>query len=220
VPLSAEQARRVYDRIGLLQDSQAFYEDAAVERMIALGDLAAATSVFELGCGTGRLGRRLLAGHSPVATYLATDVSPRMARIAERRLRPWADRAKVIALEPGVERLPGDDGGFDRFLATYVFDLLEERDAQGLLAEAHRLLGGDGRLCAVSITGGRSGASRVLMSALAAVAESFPPLVGGCRPIDLTRLLDRERWVVTASEVVISWAVSSQIVVARAADGS
>ena len=54
MPLTAEQARRVYDRIGCAQDTQAFYEDAAVIRLAQLGAFERARSVFELGCGTGR----------------------------------------------------------------------------------------------------------------------------------------------------------------------
>ena len=221
MPLSDLQARRVYDRIGRLQDSQAFYEDAAVERMLALGDLASATAVFELGCGTGRLARRLLAERlPPAATYVSTDISPRMTQIAEARLGPWAGRARVVTLEPGGERLPGDDGAFDRFVATYVFDLLEERDTGRLLDEAARLLGRGGLLCAVGITAGPGGLTRFVMNGWAKIAARVPELVGGCRPIDLRPHLSTERWAITASEVVTRWAVSSQVVVARRTDAT
>jgi hypothetical protein len=36
--LSTEQARRVYDRLGAKQDTQAFYENPAFDRLIAAGD--------------------------------------------------------------------------------------------------------------------------------------------------------------------------------------
>ncbi len=44
-----------YDRFGRRQDPQGWYEDAALERLIALGRLAEARAVCEFGCGTGRL---------------------------------------------------------------------------------------------------------------------------------------------------------------------
>lgn len=53
--LSREEARRVYNRIGKLQDSQAFYEAPAIDLIIDHGHFATAQSVFEFGCGTGRL---------------------------------------------------------------------------------------------------------------------------------------------------------------------
>ncbi len=221
MPLSPDVARRVYDRIGQLQDSQAFYENAAIDRMIALADLPNARSVFELGCGTGRLAQRLLADHLPLqASYLATDVSTRMVSIAEDRLGAWASRASVLALDPAARGLPGQSRSFDRFVATYVFDLLEEHDARRLLAEAARLLGSGGRLCVVGITPGPGGMTRGVMETWGAIANRFPRMVGGCRPIDLRALLDPERWLVDASEVVTRWAVSSQIVVAEPRDVS
>lgn len=219
MPLSDLQAREVYDRIGRVQDSQAFYEDAPVERMVALSDLAHATAVVELGCGTGRLARSLLAEHlPPQATYLATDISPRMARIAQARLRPWGDRARVVTLQPGRERLPGDDGAFDRFIATYVLDLLERSIARRMLDEAARLVCPGGRLCLAGITPGPRGLTRLVMSGWGAFANRFPRIVGGCRPIDARPLLDGERWTAMMSEVVTRWAVSSQVVVATRTD--
>ncbi len=37
--LSADRVRRFYDRLGRLQDTQAFYEDAAIDDLIAHSDL-------------------------------------------------------------------------------------------------------------------------------------------------------------------------------------
>ncbi len=217
--LSPEDSRRFYDRVGRAQDSQAFYEDAAVDRMIALADLSDARSIFELGCGTGRLARRLLARHLPAeATYLAGDISPRMVQIAQARLSGWPGRARVAALEPTAHGLPGDTAGFDRFIATYVFDLLDDGDARRLLAEASRLLTPDGRLCLVSITPGPGGLPRLVSSAWAATAARFPRLVGGCKPTELRDVLDPALWTVVSTDVVTKWAVSSQVVVAVRAD--
>jgi hypothetical protein len=47
------EARRVYDRIGRKQDTQAFYEDRATSLVISHLHLATAQAVFEFGCGTG-----------------------------------------------------------------------------------------------------------------------------------------------------------------------
>jgi hypothetical protein len=47
MPLDAEGARRFYGRLGRLQDTQAFYEDAATARLVKLGCFAQARSPFE-----------------------------------------------------------------------------------------------------------------------------------------------------------------------------
>jgi len=51
VALSLDQARSVYDRIGRVQDWQAFYEDATTERLVANAALYADQTIFEFGCG-------------------------------------------------------------------------------------------------------------------------------------------------------------------------
>ena len=54
-PLSIPEARRFYDRFGAKQDKQVWYEAAALDDLVLHSDLANARSIFELGCGTGRL---------------------------------------------------------------------------------------------------------------------------------------------------------------------
>jgi len=85
--LSPDHARRVYDRIGSLQDSQAFYEDRATDLLVQFGDFARARRVFEFGCGTGRFAARLLQQELPSdAVYHGVDLSPTMVRLAEERI--------------------------------------------------------------------------------------------------------------------------------------
>ncbi|HEV2368904.1 MAG TPA: class I SAM-dependent methyltransferase, partial [Acidimicrobiales bacterium] len=133
-------AATVYDRIGRFQNTQAPIERAAVERLITAGALHDAGAVFELGCGTGKLARRLLAEVLPgTATYLGGDVSPRMVALARRQVAPWSSRAEVVQLD-GTLPLPGSDRSVNRFIAAYVFDLLEHDYAKGVLRDAHRLL--------------------------------------------------------------------------------
>ena len=122
--LTPEQARRVYDRIGRAQDWQRFYEDAATAELVAHADFDTAHAVVELGCGTGRFAAALLAGYLPAdASYVGVDLSPRMVALASDRLGPWRHRAAVTLVDGGAT-LPAADGGADRFVANYVFDLL------------------------------------------------------------------------------------------------
>src|ERR671910_1215859 len=215
MPLAAEQARRVYDRIGRMQDSQRFYEDAATSRLAELGGFAEARSVFELGCGTGRFAASLLSERLPAdARYLGVDVSPKMAALARQRLRQWAPRAEVGLLDPPALELPGEDGGFDRFVATYVFDLLALDHARMLLSEAQRLTGRSGLLCVAGLTHGVTRATQLVSKAWGAVAKRRPSLLGGCRPIELTELLAPDAWRLRDREVIARWGISSEVVVA------
>jgi ubiquinone/menaquinone biosynthesis C-methylase UbiE len=214
--LNAAAARDVYDRIGRLQDSQRFYEDAATRRLAEVVDFATCESALELGCGTGRYGAYLLATRlPPSATYLGLDVSPRMVALARERLARWSDRARVVLLEPPAVELPAEDGGFDRFVSTYLFDLLSTADARALIDEAARVVAPGGLLALVSLTRGRTGPSRIVSAVWEAAARRWPRLVAGCTPIDLRELVAEPPWTLEHCEVVVRFAVPSQVLSAR-----
>jgi ubiquinone/menaquinone biosynthesis C-methylase UbiE len=215
--LTAPQARRVYDRIGRLQDTQRIYEGSAVAALVAAARFPEAHAVVEIGCGTGALARRLFRHELPAdARYLGVDLSPRMAAIASRRLARFGDRAE-IRIGDGAERLPADDGWADRVLSTYVLDLLPPERAAAVLTECARVLEPGGLLCLASLTTGRGGASRVLTAGWARLWALRPQLVGGCRPSDLLPLLDGHEWQVESASVVTTLAVATQVVIARRA---
>lgn len=212
--LSPEQARSVYNRIGRVQDWQSFYETAPIGDMIAHSGFPLATSVYELGCGTGALAARLLGEElDDAATYLGVDVSDTMVSMTTDRIARWSDRARV-QLVSGDLPLPGRDHHFDRFVATFVFDLLDEGYASRILDEALRLLTSDGLVCIVSLTEGTTPMSSVVAGGWRSIWRSAPRLVGGCRPVDMATMLT-DRWKPVHHRVITSWAVPSEILVAR-----
>lgn len=214
--LSPQAAARVYDRIGRLQDTQAPFERPALDRLVRAGDFARARSVLEVGCGTGSLARRLLAQELPRgSTYTGLDVSTRMVALSRRRVAPWAERARILQVD-GSLPLPAADSSADRIIAAYVLDLLDPAYAGRLIEEATRILTPGGRLCLVSLTQGKSRRGRALTRAWRWIWERAPQLVGGCRPIQLARLLEQANWNVVVDAVIESWSVPSEILVAAA----
>jgi len=176
-------ARRFYDRLGALQDTQGFYENPALDALIEHADFRHARAVFEFGCGTGTLVRRLFETVLPDdARYVGLDLSRTMVGLARERLEPWRDRAEV-RLSDGSPTLPVPDGDFDRFVATYVFDLLGPESHARVLAEAHRILCPGGLLCTVALTHGTTPFSRLVSRLWDGICSRWPRLVGGCRPI-------------------------------------
>lgn len=192
--LTHEQARKVYDRIGKLQDTQAFYEDRTTDRLIANARLGDARRVFELGCGTGRFAEKLLTKHlPPLATYKGVDVSPKMVALATERLAAFPKRARVDLVNGGA---PTDEttGGYDRFLSTFVLDLLSEPDIAAVLREAHRMLEPGGLIGLTSLSLGSNAIGRATARLWSAVHRLRPGLVGGCRPLDLQSFLAPGKW--------------------------
>jgi ubiquinone/menaquinone biosynthesis C-methylase UbiE len=179
----------VYDRFGAWQDAQ-FYEQAALKRLVAHSDFEHASAIFELGCGSGRLAECLFKKHlTDDASYVGIDISTTMVGIATRRLANWGGRAKVQQVD-GTGELPYEDGAFDRFVTTYVLDLLPELAFNHVLSEARRLLRPNGKLCVVSSTEGVKTASRILSSIWKRIYEFNPRLLGGCRPLRVSTLLE------------------------------
>jgi ubiquinone/menaquinone biosynthesis C-methylase UbiE len=214
--LTVEQTRRVYDRIGRIQDLQAVYEHRAITTLLAHADFAHAHAVCELGHGTGALAERLLRDQLPSdARYGGIDISPRMHRLATRRLDAYADRVE-LRLGNALPDLPYPDASFDRFLAAYVLDLLGPDDISRTLDEARRVLAPGGLLCLASLTAGTTRPSRLLTRAWQTLWSLKPALVGGCRPITITNHLDQTARTLRHRQTITTLAITSEVVVAAA----
>jgi len=210
-----EQARRFYDRLGARQDTQAFYEDPPNHDLAAHFALSDARAVFELGCGTGRFAEYLLThGLPPTARYHAIDLSPAMVELARKRLAGFGTRVRVES-SPGDLRLPAEDGTVDRFVSTYVFDLLSRDDIERAVKEAHRVLEPGGLAGVTSLTFGCSGMSRFVSSLWGFVQRARPGLVGGCRPLDVRPFFGAPDWTLEHEAVHTTRGLTSQVVVAR-----
>ena len=197
--LSVEEARVFYDRFGAKQDQQLFYEGPALATLVANAGFAEAQSLFEYGCGTGRFAQELLEHYLPEGCrYLGVDISSTMVRLAS-----------------GEATVAVPDSSIDRFISTYVLDLLPESTAQGVIAEAHRVLSADGLLCIAGITHGVTPLSKLVMSIWLRLFAWKPSLVGGCRPTRLVDLLPAGRWQVLTHKTVVAWSVASEVVIAK-----
>lgn len=213
--LSRTEARTFYDRFGSRQDRQGWYENAALDAVVALGAFGTSRSVFELGCGTGRFAARLLAAElPPEARYDALELSPVMARLAEDRLRAFAPRAQVRRYDGGTP-LPGTDAFYDRFLATYVLDLLSEPEIALVLGEARRLLRPGGLLCLAGLTHGVTPLSRLASGLWRLVHRTNPAWVGGCRPLRVAPLLASSLWRLRHNRTVVARGIASEVLIAE-----
>jgi ubiquinone/menaquinone biosynthesis C-methylase UbiE len=197
--LTHQQAITFYNHFGAKQDWQSF---------------ETAQAVFEFGCGTGAFADLVLAHHLPQgARYLALDSSATMVRLARARLARFGARVVVRQTDSSLQFAEGA-GSFDRVVSTYVLDLLAVPDIAQLLAEAHRLLTGGGRLCLVSLTPGSTRLSRLVTRAWTRIHALSPRLVGGCRPLELRDYLPGTGFRIDYVRVVTRFGVPSEVVVA------
>ena len=214
--LSPAEAKRFYDRLGSAQDWQGFFENPAINEMIGHAAFDSAHSIFEFGCGTGALASKLLQHYLPPnARYVGLDISDTMVSLAQERLKPWSERARIYHSD-GSPRISEPDHSFDRFVSTYVLDLLAPDFIDQLLSEAHRLLVPGGKLCLVSMTFGTSNLSRSVCWGWQRLWRLSPTIVGGCHPIELSEYLGSEGWKPDHTTKVTSWGVTSEVLVASA----
>jgi len=212
--LTREEAKSYYDHFGAKQDSQSFYEAPALQALVENSHFDKATSVFEFGCGTGHFAHELLTKYlSPAAHYHGIDVSTTMIKLASSILAPFSQRATVTLASEEIA-VPAENNSTDRFVSSYVLDLLPSEAVAKVLNEAHRVLQPDGLLCLVSLTQGITFVSRFTMSVWQGLFSMNPAWVGGCRPTELMDHLSTNQWNVRYKNVVVAWGIPSEVVVA------
>jgi ubiquinone/menaquinone biosynthesis C-methylase UbiE len=211
--LSINQIRAIYDRLGQRQDSQKYYEETALENLLAHADFESARSVFELGTGTGAFAERLLRQYLPTqARYLGVDLSSVMVALTREKLVPFGERASVYQSE-GELVFDIPTATVDRFVSNYVVDLLSEEAIDGLLQEAWRMLTPGGRLCWVSLTKGPTVRSRLVSTVWQIIYRLAPHRVGGCRPLRSSGFVKREAWKVIHRDRVTPHNIPSEILI-------
>ena len=212
--LDRETIAALYDAHGVKQDSAGWYEDPPLTRLIEHLPLADSGRVLELGAGTGRFAERLLTDHlPPEARYVAADLSGEMCRLSAARLAAFGERVEVHRASATDFDPPA--GELDVVVSAYMLDILAEHEIAAVFERCHRGLRPGGHLGLVGLTPGESLVGRVVSSIWSAVHRAKPTLVGGCRPMRLTPLLDAGRWQVEHRSVVRAWGIPSEVLVAR-----
>jgi len=137
-----------------------------------------------------------------------------MVGLARARLAPYGARTSVSQSDASL-RFPAADGSFDRFVSTYVLDLLSRADIERALREAHRVLVPGGLAGITSLTFGRDLLGRAVSTLWGAVHRLSPRRVGGCRPLDVEPFFVAPGWTVFYSQTHRASGLTSQVLVAR-----
>jgi ubiquinone/menaquinone biosynthesis C-methylase UbiE len=213
--LSSAQAERFYDTLGKKLDSQTFYEAPALNDLAAHLDFENCRAVLEFGCGTGRFAEELFETRLPPhAIYVGRDISNVMVRLARERLARFGSRATIEKSEGGA-RIDSPNGAFDRFVCTFVLDLLTNAEAQAVISEAQRVLAPGGLAGLVSLTNGRTPIARIITTVWNGLRAVSPMLVGGCRPVEILSLVPALDWKIEHQNIVTPFGIPCEIVVTR-----
>lgn len=228
--LSRAQAREVYDgfaRKGHIggKDTSTGYGGPAVQALLTMALFGDAKTVFEFGCGQAKLANLVLADTAPHLSWTAVDQSPEMISRARQSMEPYGDRFSCALLDTGepaaAAKASGTVSKVDRYISTFVLDLLSERDMYAVLDDAQaRLEPKTGLLLLAGITWGwRDSLRTFAMTLVWEVLYRFVPrVVGGCRPQQLAPYLRARGWTVVSEQRTLPngfpWMVS-EVIAAR-----
>jgi SAM-dependent methyltransferase len=116
---------------------------AVVRALVDAADLQPRETVLEVGCGSGAVARwlaRYTAGSSPIT---AVDVNGYILRVALSLAKSEGQADRITFQEANAESLPFPTNGFD---VTLSFTVMEEVDADRMLAEMVRVTKPGGRV--------------------------------------------------------------------------
>jgi SAM-dependent methyltransferase len=213
--LTRQEARDLYNRFSGSRGDFAFYARPAVDRLVEHGDFKSAAAVVEFGCGTGALAQRLMEQVLPIyAGYSGFDLAENMVQKTRQRLVPFGARVSVTRTD-GRPRVPLPPHSCDRFVSTYVLDLMASQDIAKLLGQAWTVLRPGGLLCLANLSFGTTPLSKLVMNLWQKLHASRPAVVGGCRPIAVSSYLGPASWKILYQSTVISKGVPTEILIAR-----
>ncbi len=212
--LTYYEAKQFYDSFGRKQDKQ-FYEESAINDLIENSKFYKAKNIVEFGCGTGKLASRLLKSTLPDSChYTGVDISQTMIALCQKNIEQYSERAKCYR-NNGEPKIDVPNQSADRFVSTYVLDLLTEKDSLTLLNEAYRILLPGGYLCLASLTHGISPISRIVEILWNGLYKLKPSIVGGCRPIHLKGYLQTDKWHIIHDSFIVSCGIPSEVLIAK-----
>jgi phospholipid N-methyltransferase len=185
------------------------FEEKAVASMLEHCDLHPGQVVVEIGPGSGALAEQILhritndGAISNRPQYYGVDVSETMHHLAKKRLQSYIDRGSAVVEKTDATHDYVDfvSVPVDRFVVSYVFDLLDSKEIERMLAIMKNKLrtnedgsaSGDAKICVVNFTYGYDPISRVVTNIWQMIYYVLGGgLFGGCRPLDMIKYLTPE----------------------------
>jgi len=162
----------IYDWWGKLTESR------AAKAVVEFADPKDGESLLEVACGTGVVFAQL-AGKNHAGRNVGIDLSPDMLEKARQRMQK-SHLSRFELHEGDVLDLGFQDNSFDLVVNNFMVDLMPVETFEQIASEFYRVLKPDGRLVMSTFSFGTKRINHFWLW----IAEHFPDVLTGCRPVE------------------------------------
>ncbi len=182
-------------------------EKSARRQLIDVAAIKDGEDVLEVAVGTGLNFVRLVE-LNPTGRNFGIDITPAMMDRARKRLnRVEADPEHFQLAIGDAYQLEFGDNSFDVVINSYMFDILPVEDFGHVLGEFRRVLKRSGRAVIANMTIGPRGRHGFWET----VYRTHPPLLGGCRGVQLEPYVVAAGMQVNDRTFVSEWTFPTEI---------
>jgi phospholipid N-methyltransferase len=183
---------KFYDMFGAILMNDLYHHTFEARAMFDMVDhcgFHGGQIVLEVGPGSGFLADQILA-RVPDLFYVGVDSSKSLQRKATQRLKPYIDggTAEVHFANDSFAFLEEWDSPVDRYIFTYVLDLLPKTDIDRFARLLRSKLQSrrSSKICIVNLTYGYTPLSRMVTNSWQLLYRYLGgAAVGGCRPLQI-----------------------------------
>jgi cyclopropane fatty-acyl-phospholipid synthase-like methyltransferase len=218
---SSASVVKFYDAVGHLLMNDYYhhsFELAGMKAMIAHCEIHPGQQLLEIGPGSGFLAEQILQAQNDLH-YTGVELSATMHASASARLAAHIrdGRADLLLTENSFDFLQEWEGHVDRYIFTYVLDLLPEADIRRFASLLHARLRKQptAKVCIVNLTYGFDPLSRIVTNTWQLLYRYLGgAAVGGCRPLQIADYFSAAAgFRVEHVESVVSTGVPSEVAV-------
>ena len=181
-----DDVSHLYDRIAPVYDFWGqLTETRARNRALELAGVRDGEDILEVAVGTG-LAFYEIAKNNPNGTNTGIDLSAGMLSKAKKRLSSLPHTNYCLKIGTAFH-LNSDNESIDTLINNYMFDLIPFADIERILTEFRRVLRPGGKLILVNMTEAEQAGGNIYKF----IYKLSPRLMGGCRPVALSGLLEK-----------------------------
>ena len=204
-----EDVGKLYDRKAWFYDLWASLTESKAQKWaIEIAEVQNKTTILDVAVGTGRLFRKIVK-QNPDGKNYGIDISQGMLTKAKMKLSKQEN--KIYSLEIGSAfDIRMDDGSVDILFNNYMFDLISFDQMDNVINEFSRVLKPGGKLVLVNMTK----AEKFGAGLYEIIYRISPPLMGGCRGVQMSDLLTEHGFKLITREYVQQMLFPSEVILA------